>query len=208
MEFPCEDSRRQHKVSPLVSQGDKKRIILSSNFFVTDLCTEELNVLCKTKQWVSDMTGSRTEKMVNGTQMQTLSSGNQGPCWDTVDTLGWGKAPGRAETSAPWTPSLWKASPHHNTLKEQAVLHPHTATACLPAHWASTMLARQATACCHARPLPYQPTGAAALKGLPPHQATAHMSSRTLPTHQPAGTGATVSHRRAPAPPDAGSKPA
>jgi hypothetical protein len=43
------------------------------------------------------------------------------------DTLDWGKAQGRAETSALWTPSSWKASPCYNLLKEQLVLHakPH-----------------------------------------------------------------------------------
>jgi hypothetical protein len=34
------------------------------------------------------------------------------------DMLDWGKTPGRAETSAPWTPSSWEASPHHHMLKE------------------------------------------------------------------------------------------
>jgi hypothetical protein len=52
-----------------------------------------------------------------------LSSVSQGLCWEAGDTLNWGKAPGRAETSALWTLSWWKASPCHNLLKEQPVLH-------------------------------------------------------------------------------------
>jgi hypothetical protein len=44
-------------------------------------------------------------------------------CWDT---LGWGKAPARAETSALWTHSLWKSSPHHDLLKEQQAWQAHT----------------------------------------------------------------------------------
>jgi hypothetical protein len=52
-----------------------------------------------------------------------VSSVNQGLCWDAGDTLGWGKAQGRAETSALWTPSSWMASPCHDLLKEQLVLH-------------------------------------------------------------------------------------
>jgi hypothetical protein len=34
------------------------------------------------------------------------------------DTLDWDKRPGRAETSALWTPSSWEASPHHHILKD------------------------------------------------------------------------------------------
>jgi hypothetical protein len=51
---------------------------------------------------------------------------NQGLCWDAGDTLGCGKAQGRAETSAVWNPSLWKASPWHDLLKEQLVLQAKT----------------------------------------------------------------------------------
>jgi hypothetical protein len=47
----------------------------------------------------------------------------QGLCWHAGDTLSWGKAQGRAETSALWTPSSWKASPHYDLLKEQPALH-------------------------------------------------------------------------------------
>jgi hypothetical protein len=67
------------------------------------------------------------ERIQNGdwdTDTDCMSSRNQGPCWDAGDTLDWGKAPGRAETSSPWTPSLWKASPHNDTLKEQVGCHP------------------------------------------------------------------------------------
>jgi hypothetical protein len=39
------------------------------------------------------------------TDRDCMSSGNQGPCWDAGDTLGWGKAPGTVETLAPWTAS-------------------------------------------------------------------------------------------------------
>jgi hypothetical protein len=52
------------------------------------------------------------------TAADLLSSVNQGLCWGAGDTLGWGKTQGRAETSALWTPSSWKASPHHNIVKE------------------------------------------------------------------------------------------
>jgi hypothetical protein len=58
----------------------------------------------------------------------SVSSVNQGPYWDAGATLGGGEAPGRVETLAPWTPSLWKSSPCHNTLRKQAGCHPHAAT--------------------------------------------------------------------------------
>jgi hypothetical protein len=61
-----------------------------------------------------------------GHRHRWVSTRNQGPCWDAGDTFGWGKAPGRAKTSAPWTPTPWKASPCHDTLKEQAVHHRQT----------------------------------------------------------------------------------
>jgi hypothetical protein len=48
-----------------------------------------------------------------------MSSVNQGLSWEAGDTLGWGKAQGRAKTSALWTPSSWKPSPCHDLLKEQ-----------------------------------------------------------------------------------------
>jgi hypothetical protein len=56
------------------------------------------------------------ERIQNGnwnTDTDCVSSGNQGSCWDAGDMLGWGKALGRAEPLAPWTPSPWKVSPHH-----------------------------------------------------------------------------------------------
>jgi hypothetical protein len=61
------------------------------------------------------------------TAADRVSSMNQGLCWDAADRLGWGKAPGRAETSTLGTPSLWKSSPHHDLLKEKPALHinPH-----------------------------------------------------------------------------------
>jgi hypothetical protein len=47
-----------------------------------------------------------------------------GICWDAGDTLGWGKAPGRAKSMALWTPRSWKVSPCHNLLKEQPAKSP------------------------------------------------------------------------------------
>jgi hypothetical protein len=79
-----------------------------------------------------------------------MSSRKQGPCWDAGDTRGWGKPQGRVETSAPWTPSLWKISPRHDILKEQVGHHPHAAAAHPPAHQASSPPAHQL--------LPYRPT--------------------------------------------------
>jgi hypothetical protein len=61
----------------------------------------------------------------------SISSVNQGAYWDTGATLGRGEAPGRVKTLALWTPSLWKASPCHKTLREQGGHHPHaTAATC------------------------------------------------------------------------------
>jgi hypothetical protein len=57
------------------------------------------------------------------TATDSMSSVNQGICLDAGDMLGWGKAPGRDETSALRTPTSWKASLCHNWLKEQPVLH-------------------------------------------------------------------------------------
>jgi hypothetical protein len=53
------------------------------------------------------------------TAADCMSSVNQEACWDTGDTLGRGKAQGRAKTSALWIPRSWKASPCHNLLKDQ-----------------------------------------------------------------------------------------
>jgi hypothetical protein len=102
-------------------------------------------------------------KMPNShTDADCMSSVNQGPCWDSGDTLGWGKAQGKAETSAPWIPSPWKASPHHDTLKEQAGHHPHTTATRPPGH--------------------HPPTGP------PAHQTSAqqtHWATTHRPAHQP-----------------------
>jgi hypothetical protein len=68
-----------------------------------------------------------------------MNSVNQGPCWDTGDIHGRGKAQGKAETSPPWTPSPWKSSLCHDRLKEQAGCHLHVAAACpLPARLPTT----------------------------------------------------------------------
>jgi hypothetical protein len=64
-----------------------------------------------------------------------MSSMYQRLCWDTGDTLGWGEAPGRAETSALWTPTSWKASLHHDLLKEQPVLLTKSHPIGLPILW-------------------------------------------------------------------------
>jgi hypothetical protein len=63
-----------------------------------------------------------------GTDADSMSSVNQEPCWDAGAMLGRGNTPGRVETLAPWTPSPWKTSPCHGTLREQMGCHPHTAT--------------------------------------------------------------------------------
>jgi hypothetical protein len=48
-----------------------------------------------------------------------MSYVNQKPCWDPGTTLGRNKAPKRIKTWTPWTPSSWKASPSHVTLRKQ-----------------------------------------------------------------------------------------
>jgi hypothetical protein len=63
-----------------------------------------------------------------GTNADSVSSMNQGPCWDTGAMLGRGEAPGRVETFAPWTPRPWTASPCYDTLREQAGHNPHADT--------------------------------------------------------------------------------
>jgi hypothetical protein len=55
----------------------------------------------------------------------SVSSVNQRPCWDTGAMLFRCEAPGRVETLAPRILSPWKASPCHNTLREQVGHHPH-----------------------------------------------------------------------------------
>jgi hypothetical protein len=61
------------------------------------------------------------------TDTDCVSNVNQEFCWDAGDTLGWGKVSRRAETSALWTTSLWKASPCHDLLTKPPALHakPH-----------------------------------------------------------------------------------
>jgi hypothetical protein len=112
--------------------------------------------------------------------IDSMSSTNQRPCWDAGDILGWGKAPERAKILAPWTPSLWKASPCHDTLKEQeGHHHGPTRPAELPAsqgsspqacwtttHWPTRLPPRRPTrppptglpGCSPARPPPWQHT--------------------------------------------------
>jgi hypothetical protein len=64
-----------------------------------------------------------------------MSSVNQGFCWDTGDMLGWGKAPGRDETSALSTSISWEASLCHNLLKEQPVLYTKAFPMGLSSQW-------------------------------------------------------------------------
>jgi hypothetical protein len=71
------------------------------------------------------------------TDTDCMSSMNQETCWDAGDMLGWDKAQGRAETSAPWTPSPWKASPCHD--KQQAGHHHHAAAICTSACLAAVL---------------------------------------------------------------------
>jgi hypothetical protein len=66
-----------------------------------------------------------------------MSSVNKGLCRDTGDMLGWGKARGRADTSALWTPSSWKASLHHDLLKEQLVLYTKPLSIGMWSHWST-----------------------------------------------------------------------
>jgi hypothetical protein len=122
-----------------------------------------------------------------------MSSVNQGPCWDTGDSLGWGKAQGRAETSAHWTTSLWKASPCHNILKEQ-VGH-HAATVCQ----ATAPQASQGSVTCQAtRPTPHRTAR------LPPHGPTgpplASPPGYHLPAHWPLPTTGGLKHHQTLAP--------
>jgi hypothetical protein len=126
-----------------------------------------------------------------------VSSMNQEPCWDAGETLGWGKAKGTPETLAPWTPSLWKASSCHDTLKEKASHYMHDANICqpagpLPCRTARPQLTRWPG--CHSKGLPdchptgqpgFCPTG---LPGccLPAHQATALLREHWHNGHHPA----------------------
>jgi hypothetical protein len=61
--------------------------------------------------------------MATGTQPQTVWALLVRDLAETWRHAWLGKAPGKAKTSAPWIPILWKASPGHNLLKEQPGLH-------------------------------------------------------------------------------------
>jgi hypothetical protein len=106
------------------------------------------------------------------TDADCMSSVNQGPCWDAGDTLGWGKAPGSTETSAPWTPSMWKAPSYHNTLKEQEGLCHHQPTGILPLRPARPLSCRTVATHQHRSP--------PATGGLQDHQTLApNLTNRT-----------------------------
>jgi hypothetical protein len=79
------------------------------------------NILLKYSNW---------SKMTTGTQTQTAWAPWIRELVDTLETLCWGKAQAKADTLASWTPSPWKPSPCHNTLKVQVDHHSHTATTC------------------------------------------------------------------------------
>jgi hypothetical protein len=89
--------------------------------------------------------------MATGTQPQTVWAS-----WtlDTGDTLGWGKAQGRAETSALWTPSSWKASPHPDILKEQLALHTKPCPIRLQSRYSAGLGISDPWACCSTLPGP------------------------------------------------------
>jgi hypothetical protein len=53
-----------------------------------------------------------------GAEADSMSSVNQKSCWDAGVTLGWKKSPRRSKTFTPWTPSPYKASPHHIILNQ------------------------------------------------------------------------------------------
>jgi hypothetical protein len=82
---------------------------------------------------------------------------NQGLCRDTGDMLSWGKAPGRAETSAFWTPSLWKASLHYDLLKDQLVLYTKPLPIVLQSHWSTGWQTSYPWAHSSALPGPHSP---------------------------------------------------
>jgi hypothetical protein len=112
-----------------------------------------------------------------------MSSMNQGHWWDSGDMLDWGKAPGRAETSAPWTPSLWKTSPLHYTLKGQVGHHTHANSICWPSRLPPHRPTRQLLTACPASPWDSQ---AASQSGfhLPPCRPT-RSPPTGLPGHCP-----------------------
>jgi hypothetical protein len=110
------------------------------------------------------------ERILSGnwnTDTDCMSSGNERPCWDAGDTFGWGTTPGRAEILTPWAPSLWKASPHHDTLKEKVGCHLPAAPPGFPSPNKSLpvgppephLQASQATTCEPTRLMPHMPTG-------------------------------------------------
>jgi hypothetical protein len=109
-----------------------------------------------------------------------MSSVNQGPCWDAGDMLGWGKAQGRAETSAHWTPSLWKFSQWYDTLKDQVAPIPLLSDGPPPCHPARLA---------HCRPTKLQPAGP--LGSHPP---------AGPPAHQPIPTIGGLQYHQMPAP--------
>jgi hypothetical protein len=125
------------------------------------------------------------------TEADCVSSRNQGPCWDTGDMLGWGKSTVRAKTSAPLAPSPWKASPCHNTLKEQVGSSlPASVPGCnltrTPPLQAPALLSLQATAhlpaCRPANPPPRLATGL-------PHTG---LCPTTVPGHHPPQEGSST----------------
>jgi hypothetical protein len=77
--------------------------------------------LAEAVKLVSDKvpTGERIQDGNQGTEVDSVNSVNQKSCWDAGATLGRNKAPRRIKFSTPWTPSSWKASPHHFTLRKQ-----------------------------------------------------------------------------------------
>jgi hypothetical protein len=107
-----------------------------------------------------------------GHRCSCVSSGNQGPCWDMGDKLGWGKALGRAETSAPWSPSRWR------------LLHAKI-------HWKKRQAATPTLPPPHhrpARPPPCRPSGPQLHHAMakPASAPQAHWAATCLPTNPPA----------------------
>jgi hypothetical protein len=132
------------------------------------------------------------------TDADCMSSRNQRPCWDVGDMLGWGKEQGKAKTSEPCTPSLWKSSPHHNTLKEQANSHMgnrHQATTYPPAHQASARLQAHR----HVSPPGFCLIGPPAHWPPSPGPPTNHLATAPPDHHLPPGTGV-LQHHQKPAP--------
>jgi hypothetical protein len=126
-----------HRASPFkpLFQAQNVRLLFGDTIFKVCYCCEKLKVsqhLQHCVLWWQDpreATGKKGTgfknwelgKIQNGnwdTDTDSMSSMSQGPCWDAGASLGRGKAPGRVETLPPWTPSPWKASPCHDTLRE------------------------------------------------------------------------------------------